>query len=177
MPSTGPSDLIGNVYILGSGSEMVYVEGTLGELFTISDSNSGSLFAVNDISGLPILSVISDASVLIGDSTCPSLNITKKVTTGASGDFELGSSLIPYTTYNAAFFEYTATSGPGELLVGTMYASWDSLGNIISSSTQTSLGTTAPTITTFAAFSGTNIVLSGSTRAAGWDVKAIIRAI
>jgi hypothetical protein len=59
-----------------------------------------------------------------------------------------------------------------------MYASWDSLGNIISSSTQTTYGLMSQGVTVFAAFSGNYIVLSGSTHDINpWDVKAIIRAI
>ena len=52
--------------INGSGSTLFDVVGSQGQLFSITDSLSGSLFAVSDISGLPILEVFSDDTVKIG---------------------------------------------------------------------------------------------------------------
>ena len=49
-----------------SGSTIFDVVGSQGQLFSITDSLSGSLFAVKDISGLPILEVLSDDTVKIG---------------------------------------------------------------------------------------------------------------
>lgn len=49
-----------------SGSTIFDVVGSQGQLFSITDSLSGSLFAVSDISGLPILEVFSDDTVKIG---------------------------------------------------------------------------------------------------------------
>ena len=49
-----------------SGSTIFDVIGSEGQLFSITDSLSGSLFAVSDISGLPILEVFSDDTVKIG---------------------------------------------------------------------------------------------------------------
>jgi len=50
----------------GSGSTILDVIGSQGQLFSITDSLSGSLFAVSDITGLPILEVFSDDTVKIG---------------------------------------------------------------------------------------------------------------
>jgi hypothetical protein len=50
--------------VLESGS--VSFQGTSGSLFSISDSLSGSLMSVNDISGLPILEVFDDDRVVMG---------------------------------------------------------------------------------------------------------------
>ena len=52
--------------IEGSGSTIFEVVGSEGQLFSITDSLSGSLFAVSDVSGLPILEVFSDDTVKIG---------------------------------------------------------------------------------------------------------------
>ena len=49
-----------------SGSTILDVIGSQGQLFSITDSLSGSLFAVSDITGLPILEVFSDDTVKIG---------------------------------------------------------------------------------------------------------------
>jgi len=50
----------------GSGSTLVDVQGSEGQLFTVTDSLVGSLFSVNDISGLPILEVFDNDKVVAG---------------------------------------------------------------------------------------------------------------
>ena len=50
--------------VLTSGS--VQFTGVSGSLFSITDSLSGSLFAVSDVSGLPVLEVFSDDKVVAG---------------------------------------------------------------------------------------------------------------
>jgi len=56
----------GSILIEGSGSTLFEVVGSEGQLFSITDNLSGSLFAVSDVSGLPILEVFSDDTVKIG---------------------------------------------------------------------------------------------------------------
>jgi hypothetical protein len=50
----------------GSGSVILDIQGSQGQLFSVTDSLTGSLFSVNDISGMPILAVSSDDSVRLG---------------------------------------------------------------------------------------------------------------
>ena len=52
--------------INGSGSALLEAQGSAGQLSTITDSLSGSLFSINDISGIPVLEAFSDATVKIG---------------------------------------------------------------------------------------------------------------
>jgi len=52
--------------VFGSGSEVVDIQGSSGQLFSVSDSLIGVLMSVNDISGLPILEVFSDDTVKLG---------------------------------------------------------------------------------------------------------------
>lgn len=60
----------------GSGGTILDVQGSVGQLFSITDSLTGDLFAVSDISGIPILNVNSSGAVDIdGD-----LSITDDVT-------------------------------------------------------------------------------------------------
>ena len=59
-----------------SGSTVVDIQGSQGQLFSITDSLSGSLFSVSNISGLPILEVFSDNSVVMGSYTTPAMVIT-----------------------------------------------------------------------------------------------------
>jgi hypothetical protein len=50
----------------GSGSTVFDVLGSQGQLFSVTDDLSGSLFSVNDISGIPILEVFSDDTIKMG---------------------------------------------------------------------------------------------------------------
>ena len=49
-----------------AGGNIFNVLGTAGQLFSVSDGLSGSLFSVNTISGLPLLEVFSDETINIG---------------------------------------------------------------------------------------------------------------
>jgi hypothetical protein len=51
---------------IGSGSNVLTVDGVSGRLFSVSDSFTGSLFSVNTIAGLPIMEAFSDNTVRIG---------------------------------------------------------------------------------------------------------------
>jgi len=52
--------------VQGSGSTILDIQGSQGQLFSVTDLLSGSLFSVNDISGIPIVEVFSDNSVNLG---------------------------------------------------------------------------------------------------------------
>ena len=53
----------------GSGSVVLDVRGSQGQLFSVTDNLSGSLFSVADISGVPVFDVFSSGKVGIGTST------------------------------------------------------------------------------------------------------------
>jgi hypothetical protein len=73
----------------GSGStgdeNLVDVQGNSGQLFSVTDSLVGSLFSVNDISGIPLLDVDSSGTVIGGISTTIS---TSTVDQGISGIYD-----------------------------------------------------------------------------------------
>ena len=52
--------------VQGSGSAILDIFGSQGQLFSVTDSLSGSLFSVNDISGIPIMEVFSDNTIKLG---------------------------------------------------------------------------------------------------------------
>ena len=52
--------------VQGSGSTILDILGSQGELFSVTDSLVGSLFSVNDISGIPIMEVFSDNTIKMG---------------------------------------------------------------------------------------------------------------
>ena len=64
--SSADVHITGSLNIYKSGSTVFEIQGSQGQLFSVTDSLSGSLFSVNDISGIPILEVFSDDTVKIG---------------------------------------------------------------------------------------------------------------
>ena len=64
--STISVDDDGKVALEGSGSTIFDVQGSQGQLFSVTDSLVGSLFSVNDISGLPILEVFDNDKLVAG---------------------------------------------------------------------------------------------------------------
>jgi hypothetical protein len=80
--------------VQGSGSvgdnTILDVQGNQGQLFSITDSLSGSLFSVGDISGIPILEVFSNEIVKIGTFGSEGIivngsNVTASANISASG--------------------------------------------------------------------------------------------
>jgi len=69
----------------GSGSTLLDVQGSQGQLFSITDSLSGSLFAVSDISGIPVLEAFSDDTVKMGTFGSEALIASASVV-GIGGD-------------------------------------------------------------------------------------------
>jgi hypothetical protein len=63
---TGSLGVTGSVSITKSGSTVFSVEGSSGQLFSVTDSLSGSLFSVNTVAGLPVIEAFSDNIVNIG---------------------------------------------------------------------------------------------------------------
>ena len=161
--------------VIGSGSAqpLFTVQGSQGELFSITDSLSGSLFSVNDISGLPILEVFSDNTTLMGSYLDPMLITTTKITQTNSGSFTVYS--LPTASYDTAFFEYSIKSG-SNARAGTIMAIQDGSTVNFTETTTTDIGdTTAVSFTVLV--TGSNIALTGSSTSGAWVTKCIIRGI
>jgi hypothetical protein len=63
--STGPSTITAVVYPTNSGT--LSFEGSAGQLFSITNNlTSGSIFAVNDVSGIPSIDVNADGTISLG---------------------------------------------------------------------------------------------------------------
>jgi hypothetical protein len=166
---TGPS---ASLHVLGNTSSTVFkVDGTSGELFSISDSLTGSLFSVNDISGLPILEVFSDNTTTIGDYQSPAL-ITTKRTSVVSGTNSIYS--FATASYTGAFVDYTATSG-SNARAGSLTAVWLSSSIQFNESSTLDIGTTSGLTFSFT-ISGTYAVLQAAASTT-WELKTIIRSI
>jgi hypothetical protein len=164
--------------VIGSGnsttSPLFTVQGSSGELFSVSDSLVGSLFSVNDISGLPIVEVFSDNTMLVGSYQSPALNTTvRKTLTGGTNTIYS----IPTSAYTGAFFDYTLiSSGSTGARAGTIMSIWSGSTSQYTDVSTNDIGTTTG-VTFSVAVSGSNAVLSSSATTAGWVVKTIVRSI
>jgi len=164
--------------VIGSGnstsSPIFSVIGSQGELFSVSDSLTGSLFSVNDISGLPIVEVFSDNTILMGSYQAPSLNTTVKVTLTAGTNTVYS---IPTSGYTGAFFDYAVIStGSTGARAGTIMSIWSGTTAQSTDVSTNDIGTTAG-ISFSVAVVGSNAVLSSSATTAGWTLKTIVRSI
>jgi hypothetical protein len=76
-----------------SGGTVVDIQGSQGQLFSVTDDLSGSIFAVSDISGVPILDVNSNGTIQFSDLSAGTLvsdasgNITVSSGGGAGGPY------------------------------------------------------------------------------------------
>ena len=164
--------------VIGSGnsttSPLFTVQGSSGELFSITDTLVGSLFSVNDISGLPVLEVFSDNRILQGSFTAPSLNTTTKLTLTAGTNSVYS---IPTSAYTGAFFDYTLIStGSTGARAGNLMTIWSGSTTQLLETKTSDIGTTTG-VTFSMAVSGNNAVLSSSATTTGWILKTIVRSI
>jgi len=160
--------------VIGSGSTLPIftVQGSQGELFSVTDSLTGSLFSVNDISGLPILEVFSDNTILMGSYLAPSLNTTVRATvnTGVTTIYS-----IPTSGYTSAHFDYNVLNAYGTR-AGNIIGIWS--GNTINytETTTTDIGDTTPITFNMTISSGFALLMVSATTNS-WTVKTIVRSI
>jgi len=161
------------VYGSGSAQPVLTIQGSQGELFSVTDSLSGSLFSVNDISGLPILEVFSDNRIIQGDYVAPMLTTTVKNTVSAVGAFTVYE--LPTASYDGAWFEYVAKSG-SDARAGQITSLWSGTSVNFTETTTTDFGDTSGLSFTVIV-SGSNLALTGSVTTADWTIKTIVRSI
>jgi len=156
----------------GSSSPIFTVQGSQGELFSVSDSLSGSLFSVNDISGLPVLEAFSDNRVLVGSYQAPVLFTTVKTTT-VSGNNTIYT--LPTSSYDGAFFEYTIKSGSNSR-AGQIMSLWSGSEVNYTEVVTMDFGNTN-SVKFLVIVTGSNLALTGSFPTANWTMKTIVRSI
>jgi hypothetical protein len=161
--------------VIGSGSAqpIFTVQGSQGELFSVTDSLTGSLFSVNDISGLPIMEVFSDNTILMGDYQDPMMLTTKKIAQTNSGSFVVYS--IPTASYDGVFIDYTIKSG-SNARAGTIMSTWAGSSIEFTEVDTMDIGSTTAVGLTMI-LSGSNAVLTGSSSTGAWTIRTIIRTI
>lgn len=160
--------------VRGSGSinPIFTVQGSQGELFSVTDSLSGSLFSVNDISGLQILDVDSNQTVKIGNYAAPGMYTSTKITANTGITIVYS---VPTASYDSAYFDYNIRSGSVGR-VGQIMAMWSGSSVNYNEVSASSFGTTS-TFVFGVQVTGSNMILSGSAPTNGWTVKTIVRAI
>ena len=177
-------DVVGQTKLSGSGQNVLTVvgsgdtepifkvEGSSGELFTITDSLFGSLFSVNDISGFAILQVFDDDTVHMGSFQAPSLNTTLKSNpgTGLSTLYTL-----PMSAYTGAWYEYTV-SNTGGVRAGSIMSVFSGNTAVLNEYSTTDIGDTSDIELSVSADT-TNAYLQVSAATTGWEVKTIVRSI
>ena len=180
----GPQAITGSLSVTGSagtgsaftvyksGSTVVSIQGSQGELFSITDSLSGSLFSVSNISGLPILEVFSDNTVLLGSYLDPMLITTQRLTAN-SGSTVIYS--LPTASYDGIFVDYVIRSG-SNARAGQIMGMWSGSTAAYTDNSTTDFGSTSG-FTFGLIVSGSNMVLTGSASTSGWTVRAGIRSI
>jgi hypothetical protein len=162
--------------VIGSGNSttapIFTVQGSSGELFSITDSLVGSLFSVNNISGLPILEVFSNDTTLMGSYLAPSLNTTVRTSLTAGTNFIYA---IPISAYTGAFFDYTVISSIGAR-AGNVMSIWSGSTVQYTDVSTNDIGNTVGVTFSMSVSSG-NAILSTSATTSGWTLKTIVRSI
>ena len=138
---TGSLSISGNVspafYMYRSGSTVMDIQGSQGQLFSIADSLSGSLMSVNDVSGLPILEVFSSDTVVMGTYGAPGLTVTGSIVraTGSfSGSFTgslLGTASFASNTTSASYALSSSFAVSSSRAVSSSFASTASYVNTL----------------------------------------------
>lgn len=96
--------------VQGSGSTILDIQGSQGQLFSVTDSLSGSLFSVNDISGVPIMEVFSDNRVNLGTFNAEAIKVSGSFATMTGSLF--GTSSWADNATSASFVTGSNVFGP-----------------------------------------------------------------
>ena len=159
--------------IIGSGSRIFSVQGSLGELFAIDDQLSGSLLVVNDASGLPQFEIFSDGRTLIGAdprSLYTSATISSTTLNVSQSIYSLSTS-----SYDGVFFDYTVVSA-SNARAGNIMSIWNGGNLVYTENTTTDIGSTVG-VTFNVEISQSQAQLISVTDTAGWKIKTTIRSI
>ena len=159
--------------IIGSGSTVFSVQGSLGELFAIDDVLSGSLLVINDAAGDPQFEIFSDGRTLIGADprslyTTATINATLAAT--SESIYSLSTS-----SYDGVFFDYTASSA-SNARAGNIMSIWNGGNLVYTENTTTDIGSTVG-VTFNVEISQSQAQLISLTDTAGWKIKTTIRSI
>jgi hypothetical protein len=159
--------------IIGSGSTIFSVQGSLGELFAIDDVLSGSLLTINDSGGDSQFEVFSDGRILIG-GTPRSLYTTATINATLAATSESIYSLST-SSYDGVFFDYTVSSA-SNARAGNIMSIWNGGNLVYTENTTTDIGSTVG-VTFNVEISQSQAQLISVTDTEGWKIKTTIRSI
>ena len=111
------------VVVNGSGSTILDVQGSQGQLFAINDSLSGSLYSVKNNLGVPVIQAFSDATIKMGAFGAEAIRVSGSFTT-ATGSL-LGTSSYAINALSASYAlssSYTLSSSFASLAVSASFA-------------------------------------------------------
>jgi len=155
----------GSTLNLGASSStgvIINVQGSSGQLFTVSDGLTGSLFGVSDISGIPLFTVNSNGAVYPSSFNSSNIYATQSLIS------------IDKTSGKSAFIDYVVDNTTG-FRSGTILSVWNGT-NVVSNDTSVSIGTTTG-ITLSATISGTYFKVYANVTSGTWSVKMGIRVL
>ena len=159
--------------VYGSGSTIFSVQGSQGELFKVTDSLTGSLFSVNDKSGVPVLETFSDSTTAIGYYTAPG------VYTSARRNVNSGTNQTIFTiataSFDSAYFDYNIRSG-SNARAGQIITMWSGSSIQYSEISTNSFGNTESFELATRIASG-SLELIGTAASNSWSLKTILRLI
>ena len=159
--------------VVGSGSTVFDVIGSVGTLFSVDDDLTGTLFTVNDISGFPVLEASASGDVYIGKS--PQSLYTTAIVSSTTAATTHSLSSLSTSSYDGAFFEYTAHSS-SNARTGNIMSTWNGNNIVFAETTTADIGnTTDLTTEVVISQSQAQFIVYGAN--AGYKVKTIIKAI
>jgi hypothetical protein len=159
--------------VIGSGSTVFDVIGSVGTLFSVDDDLTGTLFTVNDISGFPVLEASASGDVYIGKS--PQSLYTTAIVSSTTAATTHSLSSLSTSSYDGAFFEYTAQSA-SNARAGNIMSTWNGSDIVYAETTTLDIGnTTDLTTEVIISQSQAQFIVYGAN--AGYKVKTIIKAI
>ena len=159
--------------VIGSGSTIFSVQGSLGELFAIDDVLSGSLLTINDSGGDSQFEVFSDGRTLIGAE--PRSLYTTAITTISLASTSQSLYTLSTSSYDGVFFDYTVTSA-SNARAGNIMSIWNGGNLVYTENTTTDIGSTIG-VTFNVEISQSQAQLISVTDTAGWKIKTTIRSI
>lgn len=165
-----------NFSIFGSGSAtpLFAVNGSLGQIFTVYDELTGSLWSINDASGLPVFEANADSRIFIGNYQSPMLLTSVKTTLTAVNN-NIVYQNIPTSAYSLVLYDYLISSA-SNFRAGELTAIWDGASVNLLDTTKINVGVTSGVTFSVTGSSG-NLVLSASAATNGWITKVMIKAI
>ena len=139
----------------------------------MDDDLTGTLFTANDISGLPVLQASASGEVYLGKS--PQSLYTTAIVSSTSASATHSLAALSTSSYDGAFFEYTAISS-SNARAGSIMSVWNGANIVSTETTSSQIGnTTDLTAKVIISSSQAHFVVYGAN--ASYKVKTIIKAI